>query len=173
MANKEGCNSVPALKNFIFLGTHSDYFDNNQPGILHHEHCPWYYHHFDLIGSGSGVSSEPWGCWAERSLATVGGYPVEEVDQTWLRVFTVRKKSFKICVLMIFYLETLATIRSQTLKRERSKEPLEWMKYCSRVIAWKTCSIRCSRGWKVSKLCAYSYLHCDSSTTGITLHWRL
>lgn len=67
-----------------------------------------------------------------------------------------------------FYLETLATIRSQTLKRERLKEHLVWMKYFSRVIVWKMFSIRCSRAWKASRLCKYSHLHCDFSTTELS-----
>lgn len=42
------------------------------------------------------------------------------------------------------------------------------MKYFSRVIVWKMFSIRCSRAWKASRLCKYSHLHCDFSSTELS-----
>lgn len=58
---------------------------------------------------------------------------------------------------IFFSLEILATIRSQTLKREHLKGPLESMKFFSQAIVWRMFNIRCSKGWIVSKLCKCSY----------------
>ena len=92
---------------------------------------------------------------------------VKEYDQRHCLVPLLLEIVSNICF-NHFYLETLATIRSQTLKRERLKEHLVWMKYFSRVIVWKMFSIRCSRAWKASRLCKYSHLHCDFSTTELS-----
>lgn len=95
------------------------------------------------------------------------GCSVKENDQTHCLVPLLLEIVSNICF-NHFYLETLATIRSQTLKRERLKAHLAWMKYFSRVIVWKMFSIRCSRAWKASRRCKYSHLHCDFSSTELS-----
>ena len=106
------------------------------------------------------------GCEALRGF--VGdGCSVKENDQTHCLVPLLLEIVSNICF-NHFCLETLATIRSQTLKRERLKAHLAWMKYFSQVIVWKMFSIRCSRAWKASRLCKYSHLHCDFSSTELS-----
>lgn len=94
--------------------------------MFQHRYFPLHCYHFAFTELGSGDFSEPQEYQAVKSLEFLWKIfcSVEENDQTCcLSGLIVRESVSNICF-NPFSLEILATIRSQTLKRERLKEHL-------------------------------------------------